>query len=265
MGIKRPLKSQVVAKYGEELAQAEKIANAGFDPKTKKLNEGIYGPTNVSFDPLAEMQVLAQNNVTDQSFLEASMQEFNQMEQPNMINDALDAVQSEDPSFPMPEAVQTPQAPQMAPQAAPLPIQAESDVEPEEEGPEVPEDPEERLNWVAEKLAAVKPGAPNAAALREWKRMHGNVFILQIDEYVFIYRYLKRQEWAQLQVNEGFHNMRVDQQEDYISEKCTLWPKFNPHTKGGLPAGAASMLNEQIRLQSMFLDPMQVANITIKL
>jgi len=261
MGKKLPLKPQIAAKYGEDLAIAESMSNKGWNPKTKELDESIYGPKNVVFNPLEEMQDLVDNNITDDSFLIASQKEFEQMKSPNMINDALDAVQAEDPSFPMPEPQPIP-SPVTAP---PVPSQEESAEEPEEEGPEVPEDPEARLEWVAQMLAEMNIGAPSAEILKQWKNIHGNVFILQIDDHVFIYRYLKRQEWAQLQANEAFHKLRVDQQEDHMAEKCTLWPKFNPHTKGGLPAGAASMLAEQVRIQSMFLDPMQVANITIKL
>jgi hypothetical protein len=265
MGVKRPLKPQVVAKYGSELAQAEKLAEQGYNPKTKKLDESIYGPTKVKFDPLQEMEVLHKNMVTDDSFIKASQEEFEAMKlqkpQGNMINNALDAVQMEDPAFPMPEGVSqqtTPEKPAVASQN-----ELENNVDPEEEGPEVPENPEERLNWVAGELAKMKPGAPNAQVLREWKRIHGNVFILPIDEYVFIYRYLKRQEWTQLQVNEEFTNLRQDQQEDYIVRKCLLWPQFS--NSAGLPAGAVTMLAEQIRIQSMFLDPVQVANLTVKL
>ena len=262
MGKKTPLKPQIAAKYGEELAHAEKMAEAGFDPKTKTLDESIYGPTTIAFNPLEEMKALKDNGVTDGSFLEASTKEFEQMQPSNnMINDALDAVQVDDPTFPMPE----PAPQQEASQKAPEPTQEKPTEEPEEEGPTIPTDQEEKLIWVAEQLFALNPNAPNAAALKEWKHMHGNVFVLQIDDHVFIYRYLKRQEWAQIQANEAFHKLRSDQQEDHMAERCVLWPKFNPHTRGGLPAGAASMLAEQIRIQSMFLDPMQVANITIKL
>lgn len=262
---KARLKPQIAAKYSEELANAEKMAQAGFDPKTKKLDENIYGPTNIAFNPLEEMQILKDNMITDDSFLEASKQEFKSMNNPNMVNDALDAIQAEDQDFPMVESTSTPTAPQAVPEASQVAPASTKELKVKEEGPTIPEDPEERLVWVAEQLATLKPDAPSADMLREWKRIHGNVFVLQIDEHVFIYRYLKRQEWAQIQANESFHTLRSDQQEDHIAVRCTLWPKFNPHTKGGLPAGAVSMLAEQIRIQSMFLDPMQVANITIKL
>lgn len=261
MGKKRPLKPQIAARYNNELAAAEQMAQKGFDPKTKKLDPNIYGPTNMKFDPVAEMQRLKDNAITDGSFLEASLQEFGQMKPPsNMINDALDAVQAEDPSFPMPDP-----NPDFTPPVRP-PVASQSMEEEEEEAEsEIPMDPDKKLEWVAEQLQKINPNAPNANVLKQWKQLHGNVFVLQIDDYVFIYRYLKRQEWKQLQANEAFHNRRIDEQEDYITNKCLLWPRLNPHTEGALPAGASSMLAEQIRIQSMFLDPMQVANITIKL
>ena len=259
MGKKLPLKPQIAAKYGQELAAADYMAEKGYNPKTKKLDESIYGPTNISFNPLEEMQLLKDNMITDNSFIEASNKELEKMKNKSLVNDALDAVQAEDPSFPMPPPVEEPKT------AVEAPVASESVSNVEDTEPEIPEDPVAKLEWVAEQLKKIKPNAPDANVLKEWKRIHGNIFILQVDDYVFIYRYLKRQEWKQLQANDQFHTMRVDEQEEMITEKCTLWPKFNVHTRGALPAGAASMLAEQIRIQSMFLDPAQVANITIKL
>ena len=118
---KARLKPQFAARYGNELNAAEQMASKGFDPKTKKLDESVYGPTNVAINPLEEMQILKDNAITDGSFLEASQQEFEQMKNPNMINDALDAIQAEDPGFPMPEPTPVPQAtqePPVAPQQA---------------------------------------------------------------------------------------------------------------------------------------------------
>jgi hypothetical protein len=59
--------------------------------------------------------------------------------------------------------------------------------------------------------------------------------------------------------------MRTEQIDDIMVEKCLLFPRLSPERKAFLPAGAPSMLAEQIRLQSQFLDPVQVANITVKL
>lgn len=130
----------------------------------------------------------------------------------------------------------------------------------------IPEDPDERLKWTAKMLKQINPKCPvDYNALRQWKGMHGSVFVLNIQDKVYIYRYIKRQEWAQLQASDSFNNMTPVQQEDAIVERCLLWPEMNPINKAAMPAGAPSMLAEQIRIQSMFLDPVQVANITLKL
>jgi hypothetical protein len=252
MGVKRPLRPHIVAQYGEEIAQAEKLAKQGFDPKTGKLNEKIYGPTTIAFNPFKDLEDFKANGLIDDSFLQQTKE--SEMSGNDFINSALEAVKVEDPNFPMPsQEVQSQTVVNKQPEATPS------------EATQIPEDPDKKLEWVANQLAGIKPGSPNAAVLKEWKRLHGNVFILQIDDVIFIYRYLKRQEWAQLQANEAFYKMRPDQQEDHITDRCLLWPRLDPVAKGTLPAGAATMLAEQIKMQSMFLDPVQVANITIKL
>lgn len=139
--------------------------------------------------------------------------------------------------------------------------------QPEEEPEEtIPDDPDERLRWTAKMLKKINPKCPiTYEILKQWKQMHGSVFVLNIQDKVYLYRYIKRQEWAQLQASESFANMTPIQQEDSIVERCMLWPEMSPIVKASMPAGAPSMLAEQIRIQSMFLDPVQVANITLKL
>jgi len=266
MGEKRPIKSQIVAKYGKELAEAERMAQAGFNKKTKKLDESIYGPSTIAFDPLDDLKQMQQNNITDGSFLEA-IKGGPPMGQESLINNALDAVQIEDPSFQMPPEVEIPMPTPLPPIEEEQEVEeGEGEEEEEEDKDAMPTDPEEKIDWVAKKLAELKgPNCPKGTHIRQWKQMHGNVFVLQIDESIWLYRYLKRQEWAQIQANPAFGALRTDQQEDYISQKCVLWPPFNPETQGGLPAGASTMLSEQIKIQSMFLDPVQVASITVKL
>ena len=244
MGVKRPLRPEIASQYGQELAAAEKAAKMGFDPKTKKLDPRIYGPTDVKFNPVTDLKTMSENLPTLPNLQESQMQE-------NHVKNALEAVQEEDPGFPMPSSEEE--------------ESASENQEISEEQSDIPADPEEKLQWVANELAKINKNAPGVEVLRKWKAMHGNIFILNIDDYIFIYRYLKRQEWSQLQANEAFISQRPDQQEDYVAERCTLWPQFDVTTKGALPAGAAAMLAEQIRIQSMFLDPVQVANITIKL
>jgi hypothetical protein len=240
MGIKRPLRPEVAQRYGKELSIAEQLKN---DPNA-------YGDPNMRFDPVAEMEVLRQANVTDSSFMEASM---NQWKQEGI----------EIPEAPVPRTV----APRAKAQPRP-PVESEPEPEEQEEALEedsMPENPVEKMKWVSEKLREVNPNAPSSSELMNWKQMHGNVFVLQLGEDVYIYRYIKRQEWSQMMANPAVQKMRTEQIEDMIVEKCLLFPKLSPERKAFLPAGAVGMLAEQIRLQSQFLDPMQVANITVKL
>jgi hypothetical protein len=220
----RPLRPEVARQYGQELAAAEQMKN---DPSA-------YGDPNVKFDPIAEMQLLQQANVTDSSFLEASMQDWKEQ------------------GIPIPE---------------PTTVVEEDKIPAEDEAEEemMPSDPVEKLKWVALKLREVDPKSPDAQTLYNWKQMHGNIFVLQVGEDVYIYRYIKRQEWAQMMANPAMAKMRPEQVEDIIVEKCLLWPRLSPEKKAAMPAGAVGMLSEQIRIQSQFLDPMQVANITVKL
>jgi hypothetical protein len=130
---------------------------------------------------------------------------------------------------------------------------------------ELSSDPEIRLQQVAEKLAKRFPNAPHIDVLRQWKALHGDIFLLPIDDKVYIYRYLKRQEWAQMQANPELEGLRNDQQEDILFHKCLLWPPMPPEAIAAMPAGGITMLVEQIRIQSLFLDPLQVASLTLKL
>lgn len=231
MGTKRPLRPEVANRYGEELSAVEMMKN----------NPNAYGNPNIKFDPLAEMKILQQENITDSSFMEASMQEWQQQ------------------GLPIPEftAPQEPQAPTISPV---LPEEDEDEIQ-----DTIPTDPIERMKWAAEKLHEIDPKAPSANELFQWKQMHGNTFVLQLEDDVYIYRYIKRQEWAQMMANPAIAKMREEQVEDMIVEKCLLYPRLTPERKAFLPAGIVGLLASQIRIKSQFLDPMQVANITVKL
>lgn len=217
------------------LAEAEKAAKAGFNQQTKELNQEVYGSTDKHFDPTVEMKNF------DPSNSDVAKEFGKQMSNPNFE-----------------EYAKTVEQPPYKPEDAP----SEGEAAPDNV---IPDDPEERLKWTARMLKEINPKAPDYNALKNWKQMHGSVFILNIQDKIYIYRYIKRQEWAQLQANDSFQNMTPIQQEDNIVERCVLWPQLGPIEKASMPAGATSMLAEQIRIQSMFLDPVQVANITLKL
>jgi hypothetical protein len=217
MGIKRPLRPEVAQRYGKELSIAEQLKN---DPNA-------YGDPNMRFDPVAEMEVLCQANVTDSSFMEASM---NQWKQEGI----------EIPEAPVPRTV----APRAKAQPRP-PVEPEPELEEQEEAPEedsMPENPVEKMKWVSEKLREVNPNAPSSSELMNWKQMHGNVFVLQLAEDVYIYRYIKRQEWSQMMANPAVQKMRTEQIEDMIVEKC-----LKRWTSAGCPTSTSTFMGQPQR------------------
>lgn len=127
------------------------------------------------------------------------------------------------------------------------------------------EDPIQRLQQVAELLKEQHHDAPSKEKLAEWKQNHGDIFILPVGEKTYIYRYLKRIEWIKMQTEEQFASMNTLQTEEYVFDKCILWPQIPALQKASLPAGLISTLSEQIRINSMFLNPEALAQMTIKL
>jgi len=260
MGVKRPIKESVQQKYAQELANSEHMADIGFNKKKKgaaQINEKVYGSTQPgSVSPIEEMKAFKNFGLSDGTYIkDLEAQKEKDMNPNDKIDAAMAAVKAEKPQ----------EAPQETPQAAPPVTDAQVPVEASGPSDDLSDDPEKRLAQVAEQLSKQFPNAPSLEALKQWKGMHGEIFLLPIDDKVYIYRYLKRQEWAQMQANPALQEMRPDQQEDLMFTKCLLWPPMQPQNMAALPAGAVTMIVEQIRMQSLFLDPVQVANLTLKL
>lgn len=127
------------------------------------------------------------------------------------------------------------------------------------------DDPAERLAQVADFLAERYEDAPTAVQLTQWKAQHNDIFVITIAEKTYIYRYLKRLEWMRMQTEEQFIKMSPMETEEYVFDKCLLYPHISPLDKPKLPAGLISTLSDQIRLNSMFLNPEALAQMTIKL
>jgi hypothetical protein len=134
-----------------------------------------------------------------------------------------------------------------------------------EDQQQLSEDPNVRSEQVAAMLKKVNPNAPTADTIKAWKQMHGDIFLLDIADRIFIYRYLKRQEWIQMNANPRKDELTEQQVEEIIFDKCVLWPQMDMVYKATMPAGGLSMVVQQIRLQSLFLDPGYVAQMTLKI
>lgn len=181
--------------------------------------------------------------------------------------------QAQAPKAPVtkPRAVQARRPVPPKPAPTPAPVQEE---EPQEEiqeeendgvGLELSDNPAERLKQVSAALKEIDPNAPVPEQLAQWKQVHGDIFILYMFDKAFVYRYLKRAEWIKMNLDESFQNMRQDQIEDYIFDRCVLWPTFGVAEKARLPAGTVPSLSEQIRMNSMFVDPARLSQFTVKL
>ena len=127
------------------------------------------------------------------------------------------------------------------------------------------DDPAVRMKQVADGLAKIHPNPPSAQLLMQWKQAYGDVFVLNIDDKAFIFRYLKRQEWIQFNAAPNIEAMQEHQVEEMWFERCVLWPQMGIEEKANLPAGVISMVATQIKLHSMFLDPGYVIQQTFKL
>lgn len=159
--------------------------------------------------------------------------------------------------------------PKAEPKPEPEQVVEEAPVPDEEEeegaGLELSNDPAERLKQVSAALKELDANAPTPEKLAQWKQVHGDIFILYMFDKAFVYRYLKRAEWVKMNLDESFQNMRQDQIEDYIFDRCVLWPTFGVAEKAKLPAGTVPSLSEQIRINSMFVDPARLSQFTVKL
>jgi hypothetical protein len=96
----------------------------------------------------------------------------------------------------------------------------------EEQG--LPEDPVERMKRVAEFLAQFDEKAPSFDTLMKWKTVHKDLFVLNADTFMFVYRYLTRQEWKKIQSDPECAKMNPDQVNEIVFKRCLLWPKFSP-------------------------------------
>ena len=153
----------------------------------------------------------------------------------------------------------------VAPPASPEPQEEVEEEEEAEDGVSFSEDPAVRLKQVSDALKELSPTAPSPEQLANWKQMHGDVFVLYMFDKAYVYRYLKRAEWIKMNLDESFQNMRQDQIEEYIFDRCVLWPTFSVIEKAKLPAGTVPSLSEQIRINSMFVDPNRLSQLTVKL
>jgi hypothetical protein len=241
-----------------EEAQRSNIADQ-LRAKGERDFESVYGNTQGTQFNLAE-DMAAQRGVKmmTQEQLDKNLNagKEDQLQMPNGVEFTPEV------SAAPPELAATELTEEMLPTEIPNPEQKETKQQQEEQ---LSEDPAKRAEQVAEFLASKFQNAPTADLLQQWRKLHGGIFMLHVADRIFIYRYLKRQEWAQINANPKVSEQSEDDIEENIFNRCMLWPVYNQLQKAGMPAGAVSMVVQQIRLQSLFLDPSYVATLTIKI
>jgi len=146
----------------------------------------------------------------------------------------------------------------MGPDNDPLPETEETEEE------EVELTPEQKCQKLYEFVVDVTGVCPPVETLIQWKKMHGDLFMLHMGERVFLFRYLKRQEKIQMEANPQYEQLPEHKREEDIYHRCVLWPQSDPIKESSDPAGMMGMLSKQIKMQSMFLDEMYIAQLVLK-
>lgn len=256
-------KRQRVAVGTEEsamAAKADQLLNQG-----KVDFESVYGPKIAgSFNAQAEMNLtnevhmsnnkpktrISTNKTAPVATAPAAVEP--------MVAPTADATVSA--GFSMPEATtEMPKIP--VTNLGPDNVEPEAKKEVEEKELTIEEKCEELSKFVKKVTDYVVP----IQTLLNWKQMHGDLFMLHMGERVFLFRYLKRQEWAQMKANPQFDEMTELQREEDIYNRCLLFPKVDAIKQAGDAANIMGMIAEQVKLQSFFLDEMYVAQMVIKI
>ena len=134
------------------------------------LDEAIYGPSSPgAFDLSAEVSAFKENNIIDDKWASTNFtQETSVMQERNYEQEAIKAA-----GFTMPEQ---PADPQPEPQQ---PVQ-----EPQEQNK--PITPEETIKMLAEELVdRFGKNTPNESLIKQWKSIHGNIFVLDLNSFDF--------------------------------------------------------------------------------
>ena len=137
----------------------------------------------------------------------------------------------------------------------------------EDEAVKFSDDPAKRLDEMHAFFTEQFPpqSVPPKEHLAKWKNWHGSVFFVPIGDVLYIYRFLKRQEWMQMNADENWQKMKEGQRKEHIYNKCVLWPSLTGIQLAGQPAGIQDTLVSQIEAQSGWLNAYELASVTFKL
>ena len=120
----------------------------------------------------------------------------------------------------------------------------------------------ESLSGYLEKLT----DKPTEQQKEAWKAEFGEIFVSGFSEKeLFIWRPINRTEWSEMHSFIAGSETQLSELdiEEYVCEKCVLWPKDYNWGKG--KAGTAHTLHEQIMSNSNFLSPAAAMTLVAKL
>lgn len=143
--------------------------------------------------------------------------------------------------------------------------QTETSEEEQEEEQGLTGDPMTDLQTMAGWIKADHADAPSFEQLVDWRRQHGKLFFLPFEDKVFVYRYMKRQEWIQMKADESLGKLNEEQLQENVFDRCVLWPNLNQIEKAVGAAGLIPSVYEQIQHASMFQNPESLAMRTVKI
>lgn len=143
----------------------------------------------------------------------------------------------------------------------------------EEEAPE-PTDGEDALKARIRQILKKIPNAPSEKQIAGLKRKYGEtgVHVFAASEKdVFIYTHLRRGQWQKIQEimvkmqENGSQNIEELLKEKVLSH-CVLWPRpLSVEFFAGSRAGLVDSIYQAIMMDSYFLNPQQIARLTVQL
>jgi len=129
-----------------------------------------------------------------------------------------------------------------------------------------PPDTETLIGQLVDQLSAVSSNPPTVEEVKGWKHLHGDIFVAPMDEkQIYVYRYLKRQEWKQLLAQNSTSELGPEGVDELIFRRCLLWPKLGELQENFLGAGVVPTMSSQIQAASGWVNPQALASVTTKI
>ena len=257
----------VKGKHRQEADRGQKLKDQG-----DRDFESVYGPKipgtfNISEDINAMDGVIAMNEETKNLIStvpveqQEPVQEQGSLFAPAVAEPTVEAMAAA--GFNLPKVdTQMPDIPVKNIGPEPPPAEPEEDNDEDEKKPLTLEEKLQKLsNFVKDITGHEIP----VNLLKSWKSIHGSIHMLHLGERVFLFRYLKRQEMLQMKANPQYEEMTEDKRDEEIYHKCLLYPKLDTISESGDAAGVMSLIANQVKLNSLFLDEMYVAQMVVKI